>query len=66
MLTEALTLEAAPGGTRLGYHGELAADGWAAGRWWAQKVGGTWEQAVRVSFTGIKAEAERRTAMKPR
>lgn len=61
LVIEAFTLEPAPGGTRLAYNGDLAADGWAAGRWWAEKVGSSWEQAVRASFVGVKAEAERRT-----
>jgi hypothetical protein len=59
-LTERFTFTATHTATRLAYSGELAADGWAAGRWWADKVGLAWEMAVRASFDGIKAEAERR------
>jgi hypothetical protein len=38
----------------------LGADFWAAGRWWADRVATAWEAAVRSSFAGIRAEAERR------
>ena len=62
VVTESFTLEPIPTGTRLAYRGDLAADGWAVGRWWAGRVGTAWEQAVRASFTGIKTEAERRAA----
>jgi hypothetical protein len=48
------------GGTRLEYGGELGADLWGAGRWWADRVAGRWEAAVRSSFAAIRAEAERR------
>ncbi len=48
-------------GSRLEYGGELGADFWAAGRWWADRVAAVWEAAVRTSFAGVKAEAERRT-----
>jgi Polyketide cyclase / dehydrase and lipid transport len=48
-------------GTTLEYGGELGADLWAAGRWWGDQVARVWEAAVRSSFAGIQAEAERRT-----
>jgi hypothetical protein len=60
-LIEQFVLTGTAGGTRLDYGGELGADGWAAGRWWGEKVGTVWEAAVRRSFAGIKIEAERRT-----
>ncbi len=55
-------------GTELHYTGELGADLWALGRWWAALVGDRWEAAVRSSFDTVKAEAERRSgrALAPR
>jgi hypothetical protein len=47
-------------GTVLEYRGELGTDGWAAGRWWGERVAGRWEAVVRDSFASVKAEAERR------
>jgi hypothetical protein len=47
-------------GTRLEYGGQLGADFWAAGRWWADRVAAVWEAAVRASFAAVQAEAERR------
>ncbi|MCI0688058.1 MAG: SRPBCC family protein [Sporichthyaceae bacterium] len=47
-------------GTRLEYRGTIAADLWAAGEWWADRVGRQWERVVAGSFDAIKAEAERR------
>ncbi len=46
--------------TRLDYSGELGTDVGIAGQWWAGRVAAAWEAAVRSSFTGIQAEAERR------
>jgi hypothetical protein len=48
-------------GTRLVYRGELAADLWRLGEWWAQRVARAWEHTVAASLAGVKAEAERRT-----
>jgi Polyketide cyclase / dehydrase and lipid transport len=59
-VVEHFLLHARNGGTNLEYGGELGADLWAAGRWWADQVARTWEATVRSSFTSIKAEAERR------
>lgn len=47
-------------GTTLEYRGEMGADFWLAGRWWAGQVAAPWEAAVRSSFASVKAEAERR------
>lgn len=47
-------------GTELAYTGELGTDLWALGRWWGDRVARKWEAAVRHSFAGVKAEAERR------
>jgi Polyketide cyclase / dehydrase and lipid transport len=46
--------------TRLEYTGELGADLWALGRWWADEVAAKWEATVRSSLERIKTEAERR------
>ena len=54
------TLTEHDGTTRLDYSGELGTDFAIAGQWWADRVAAAWEAAVRSSFTGIRAEAERR------
>jgi hypothetical protein len=59
-LTEEFALTEQDGTTRLDYSGELGTDFAAAGLWWGDRVAAAWEAAVRSSFTGIKAEAERR------
>jgi hypothetical protein len=59
-ITEEFTLTEQDGTTRLGYSGELGTDFAAAGQWWADRVAAAWEAAVRSSFAGIQAEAERR------
>jgi hypothetical protein len=48
-------------GTTLRYAGELGADLWALGRWWADRVARRWEAAVAASLEPIRVEAERRT-----
>jgi hypothetical protein len=48
------------GGTRLAYDGEMAADLWRLGQWWAGIVAGRWEAAVAGSLAAVKDEAERR------
>jgi hypothetical protein len=59
-LTEEFALTEHDGTTRLDYSGELATDFGVIGQWWADRVAAAWEAAVRSSFTGIRAEAERR------
>jgi len=59
-LAERFALTEAEGTTSLDYSGELGTDFAAAGQWWADRVAGAWEAAVRSSFKGIKTEAERR------
>jgi len=59
-LTEEFTLAEHDGMTTLGYSGELGTDFGTAGQWWATRVAAAWEAAVRSSFAGIQAEAERR------
>jgi hypothetical protein len=58
-ITEEFTLTEHDGATRLDYSGELGTDFAAAGQWWADRVAGAWEAAVRSSFTAIQTEAER-------
>jgi polyketide cyclase/dehydrase/lipid transport protein len=59
-VTEEFALTEHDGKTRLDYSGELGTDFGAAGQWWGQRVAAEWEAAVRSSFSGIRAEAERR------
>jgi hypothetical protein len=63
-LTEEFTLTEHDGATRLDYSGELGTDFGSAGQWWADRVATAWEAAVRASFTGIQAEAERRAKLR--
>jgi len=48
------------GGTQLAYDGEIAADLWRLGQWWAGIVASRWEAAVAGSLAAVKEEAERR------
>jgi Polyketide cyclase / dehydrase and lipid transport len=59
-VVESFVLDAADGGTRLTWQGELGTDFWAAGAWWGERVARQWEQAVRRSLAAVTAEAERR------
>ena len=63
-VVEEFVLEERDAVTTLRYHGELAADLWALGRWWGGVVGRQWNAAVAASLTSIAAEAERRAAAK--
>jgi hypothetical protein len=63
-VVEEFVLEEQDAVTTLRYHGELAADLWALGRWWGGVVGRQWNAAVAASLTSIAAEAERRAAAK--
>jgi hypothetical protein len=60
-VVERFTLHPDEAATRLEYTGELGADFWALGRWWADQVATRWEATVRGSLDRIKTEAERRT-----
>lgn len=57
---ERFELRAAGEGTTLEYVGELGADLWGLGRWWADRVAGPWQRAVEASLADIASEAERR------
>jgi hypothetical protein len=59
---EEFVLHERDGATTLRYHGELAADLWALGRWWGEVVGRRWDAAVAASLATVGAEAERRAA----
>ena len=65
-VTETFELNASNGGTRSTYDGEIGADFWALGQWWSNKVASKWENAVEVSLTEVKKEAERRTGRSSR
>ena len=62
-LTEEFRLTGRHGDTILEYAGELGTDFGIAGQRWATRVAASWEAAVRHSFTAIKDEAERRSAV---
>ncbi len=46
-------------GTEFVYSGELGADLWTVGAWWADRVALPWERTVAASLDAIAAEAER-------
>jgi hypothetical protein len=59
-VNETFDLKPKDGGTAFVYTGEIGADFWALGTWWADKVALKWEQAVEASIASVKVEAERR------
>jgi hypothetical protein len=59
-VVERYDLIAVPDGTRLRYTGELGADLWQLGRWWADRVAAPWERTVERSLAEVRIEAERR------
>jgi hypothetical protein len=59
-VTEEFQLDEQESRTRLSYRGEMAADLWRLGEWWAGVVAHRWEATVARSLDAIKAEAERR------
>lgn len=64
LVNETFDLKPKDGGTAFVYTGEIGADFWALGVWWADKVALKWEQAVEASIASVKVEAERR-ALRP-
>jgi hypothetical protein len=62
---ETYELRETPDGTEFVYSGELGADLWQLGQWWANRVARPWEQAVAQSIDAIQVEAERRTHTGP-
>jgi hypothetical protein len=65
LVTETFEFAPSADGTDFTYTGEIGADLWAFGSWWAGTVGRRWERAVEASVTGIAAEAERRAVHRP-
>jgi hypothetical protein len=61
-VVERFTLHPEQGATRLEYTGELGADFWELGRWWADQVATKWEATVHASLDRIRTEAERRAS----
>jgi hypothetical protein len=59
-VSEEFRLDDSAGRTRLIYLGEMAADLWRVGQWWASAVAGRWEATVAASLAAVKNEAERR------
>jgi hypothetical protein len=59
-VTEEFRLADSDGRTQLSYRGEMAADLWQLGQWWAGAVAGHWEATVAASLAAVKSEAERR------
>jgi len=57
---ETYELTPAGAGTDFEYRGELGADLWQLGEWWAARVAPRWEATVAASLAEIRAEAERR------
>jgi hypothetical protein len=59
-VAEEFLLDEDDGRTRLTYRGEMAADLWGLGEWWAGVVADRWETTVAGSLDAVKQEAERR------
>jgi hypothetical protein len=59
-VTEEFVLDDKDGHTRLTYRGEMAADLWQLGQWWAGLVAPRWETTVAGSLEAVRLEAERR------
>jgi hypothetical protein len=64
-VTETFDLRPDDGGTAFNYTGEMGADFWTLGAWWADQVAIKWEKTVVASVASVKEEAER-LAVKPR
>ncbi len=59
-VVESFELKPCAEGTELEYVGELGADLWRLGEWWAERVADHWERAVAASLETTRGEAERR------
>ena len=64
-VVESYSLHATATGTELVYTGEIGADLWALGSWWAGLVGASWERTVAASLEQVRLEAERRAGRRP-
>lgn len=58
-VTETFDIQPDDGGTAFTYTGEMGADFWALGSWWADQVAVKWEKTVEGSVASVKDEAER-------
>ena len=56
---ETFDLQPSDRGTAFTYSGEMGADFWALGAWWADQVAAKWEKTVAASLAAVKDEAER-------
>jgi hypothetical protein len=65
-VTETFELQRINGETAFSYTGEMGADLWGIGEWWADKVAQKWEMTVAASVASVKEEAERRASKSPR
>ena len=65
-VVETFELEPSNTGTTFTYTGEMGADFWGLGRWWANKVAGPWDSAVEASLASVKEEAERQAHRRAR
>ena len=59
-VVERFELNRTTDGTELEYVGEIGADLWWLGEWWAGRVAGPWEQTVENSLEETRVESERR------
>ena len=59
-VTETFDMQPDDGGTAFTYTGEMGADFWALGAWWADQVAAKWEKTVEGSVASVKEDAERR------
>jgi hypothetical protein len=59
-VVETFELNACAAGTDFRYSGEMGADLWCLGSWWATVVAARWEETVGRSLVQITREAERR------
>lgn len=65
-VVESFELTETPAGTELRYEGEIGADLWRAGRWWADRVAVAWEGAVETSLRHVVEASEQRAAAQRR
>ena len=63
-VAETYRLREAPGGTCFTYSGELGADLWRLGEWWADRVAAPWEAAV--GRRSMQSKSRRSAAQRPR
>jgi hypothetical protein len=59
-VAETFELREANGATSFTWSGEIGADFWRLGGWWARRVAAAWERAVEATIDSIASQAERR------